>query len=97
MSTILKKHYKSPFPAMNVHRRNEPIATDTVYSDTPATGSGVTSAQLFVGTKSLVTDVYGMKTDKQFVNTIEDVIKDRGAPTKLVSDLRSIGQRRSHI
>ena len=41
MSTILKKHYKSPFPAMNVHRRNEPIATDTVSSDTPATGSGM--------------------------------------------------------
>ena len=91
MSIILKKHYKSPFPAMNVHRRNKPIATDTVYadtvySDTPATGSGVTSAQLFVGTESLVTDVYGMKMDKQFVNTFEDVIKDRGAPTKLVSD-----------
>ena len=27
-----------------------------------------------------------MKTDKQFVNTLEDVIRRRGAPTKLVSD-----------
>ena len=34
MSTTLTKHYKSPFPANNVHRRNEPLATDTVYSDT---------------------------------------------------------------
>jgi hypothetical protein len=32
MRTTLKKHYKSPFPAMNVHRRDEPVATDTVYS-----------------------------------------------------------------
>ena len=65
MSTILKKHYKSPNPALNVHRRDEPVATDTVYADVPAVDSGgVTSAQLFVGTKSLVTDVYGMKSDK---------------------------------
>ena len=27
-----------------------------------------------------------MKTDKQFVNTLEDIIRRRGAPTKLVSD-----------
>jgi hypothetical protein len=33
MSTPLKKHFKSPFRAMNLHRRDEPVATDTVYSD----------------------------------------------------------------
>ena len=27
-----------------------------------------------------------MKTDKQFVNTLEDNIRRRGAPTKLISD-----------
>ena len=85
-STVLKKHYKSPFPALNVHRRDEPVATDTVYSDTPAIDGGATSAQLFVGTESLLSDVYGMKTDKQFVNTLEDNIRERGAPSKLVSD-----------
>ena len=74
MSTVLKKHYKSPFPANNVHRCNEPIATDMVYSDTPAVDCGHTCAQLFVGTLSLVTDVYGMKTDSQFVKTLEDTI-----------------------
>jgi hypothetical protein len=86
MSTHLKKRFKSPYPALNVHRRNEPIATDTVYSDTPAIDGGETHAQLFVGTESLVTDVVGMKTDKQFVNTLEDNIRHRGAPTKLISD-----------
>jgi hypothetical protein len=40
MSATLKKHFKSPFPAMNVHRRDEPVATDTVYSATPAVDSG---------------------------------------------------------
>jgi hypothetical protein len=33
MSTYLKRHFKSPYPALNVHCRNEPVATDTVYSD----------------------------------------------------------------
>jgi hypothetical protein len=38
--TILKKHYKSPFLALNVQRRNEHVATDIVYSDTPAIDGG---------------------------------------------------------
>ena len=63
MSTRLLKRYKSPFPACNVHRRNEPIATDTVYSNTPAIGSGCKCAQLFVGTTTMVTDIYDMKTE----------------------------------
>jgi hypothetical protein len=33
--------------------------------------SGVKSAQLFIGRSSLVADVYGVKTDKEFVNTLE--------------------------
>ena len=32
MSTILKKRYKSPNPALNVHHHNKPVAIDTVYS-----------------------------------------------------------------
>ncbi len=84
--TWLKKHYKSPNPALNVRRREEPVATDTVFSDTPAVDGGETCAQVFVGTQSRVGDVYGMKTEKQFVNTLEDNIIDRGAPSKLISD-----------
>ena len=86
MSTHLKRHFKSPFPAHNVPRRSEPLATDTVYSNTPAVNNGSTYAQFFVGLESMVCDVFPMKTDKQFVNTLEDVIRRRGAPTKLVSD-----------
>ena len=86
MGTHLKKKYKSPFPANNVHRCNEPVATDTVYSNTPAIDSGATSAQFFCGTESLVCDVYGMKSDKQFVNTLQDNIRRWGAMSKLISD-----------
>ena len=82
----MKKRYKTPFPACNVHRRSEPVATDTVYSDTPAIDSGVTAAQFFVGTESLVCDIYPLQSDKQFVNTLQENITKRGAMTKLVSD-----------
>jgi hypothetical protein len=86
MSTILKKRYKSPNPALNVRPHDEPVATDTIYSDAPAIDCGVTSAQLFVGTKTHTADVYPIKSDKQFVNTLLDNITQCGAPTKLISD-----------
>ena len=41
--------HRAPFPALNVVRRNESVATDTFFSDTPAVDSGVTTAQFFVG------------------------------------------------
>jgi hypothetical protein len=91
--TILKKHCKSPFPALNVQRptsnvqrRDEPVATDTVFSDTPAIDGGETCGQIFVGTETLVTDVCGMKSEKQFVNTLEDNIREQGAMSRLLSD-----------
>lgn len=86
MSAILKNHYRSRFPALNVKRRDEPVATYTVYSDTPAIDDGSTAAQIFVGTRTQLTDVYGMKSDKEFVNTLEDSIRTRGAISRLISD-----------
>ena len=71
---------------MNVPRRHESVATDTIFSDTPALDSGVKQAQVFVGRDSLVADVYPMKSGKQFVNTLEDNIRRRGAMDKLLSD-----------
>jgi hypothetical protein len=78
-SEILKKRYKSPFPALNVFCREEPVAMDTVFSDVTSIDDGSTCAQLYVGTKSTVTDVYGMKSEKQLVNTLEDNISDLGS------------------
>ncbi len=79
VSTLLKKQYKSPFPVLNVHQHDKLIVTDTIYSDTPAIDSGATIAQVFVSTESLVMDVYSMKTNWQFVNTLEDQIWEWGA------------------
>ena len=86
MGPVMQTHYKSPYPALNVKRRNEDLYTDTVYADTPAIDDGSTSAQFFVGRDTGVCDVYGMKSDKQFVNTLEDQIRERGAPNRLLSD-----------
>ena len=78
---------QSPYPAHNVWRRHEPVASDTIFSEVPAVDTnGQTMAQLFVGRKSLVIDVFGMSTEKEFVNTFEDVIRKRGAMDKLITD-----------
>lgn len=91
-SNVVSGHHiqqtiRSPYPALNRHRRSEPVATDTIYSETAAVNTGGQKhAQVYVGRKSLVIDVYGMKSDKEFVNTLEDVIRKRGAMDKLISD-----------
>ena len=82
----MKKHLKSSNPAPNIPRRHEPVATDTVFSDTPAVDSGVKQAQVFVGRDTLMADAYPMKSGKQFVNTLKDNIRRRGAMDKLLSD-----------
>jgi len=43
-------------------------------SDTPAIDGGETWAQHFVGTKSLISDAYGMKTPANFSSTLMDNI-----------------------
>jgi hypothetical protein len=82
----MRQHFRSRFPALNVHCRQEAGATDTIYSDTPAIDDSSTRAQLFVGHKSLVADIYGMKSNKEFINTLEDQIHSRGAMDSLLSD-----------
>ena len=43
-------------------------------------------AQLFVGKDTLVCDAYGIKSQKQFINTLYDNIKSRGAMTTIITD-----------
>ena len=83
---ILKVHYKAPNPALNIARRNEDVATDTLFSDTPAVDGGETCAQFYCGLKSKATHAYGMKREAQFINTLEDHVTQCGAPNRLISD-----------
>jgi hypothetical protein len=81
-----RKHFKSRFRGANVGRRNEKVAIDTYFSDTPAIGTTVKMALIFVGGRTLVTDVYPMTRESQIPCTLEHNIKDRGAMETIISD-----------
>jgi len=51
------KRYKSPQPAMNIHRWDEDILMDEIFSGTPAIDGGFKSAMVFFGRKSHITHV----------------------------------------
>ena len=82
----INKHFKSRNPVFNIPRCSEAVATDTIFSDTPAVDDGSTMAQFFVGRDTLVCDAYGIKSTKQFINTLSDNIRIRGAMDTLISD-----------
>ena len=82
----IKKHFKSCNPVFNIPRRSEAVATDTMFSDTPAVDDGSTMAQFFCGQDTLVCDAYDIKSTKQFINTLSDNIRKRGAMDTLISD-----------
>ena len=63
-STHLFKRYFTPHMFANYYRRNEVIASDTIFADVPAIGSGVTCAQIYCGMNSTVTDVFGLKKER---------------------------------
>ena len=82
----IKKHFKSRNPVFNIPRCSEAVATDTIFSDTPAVDDGSTMAQFFCGRDTLVCDAYGIKLTKQFIDTLSDNIRKRGAIDTLISD-----------
>jgi hypothetical protein len=84
--STLRRDFLSLNSTLNAVRKNEAVAYNIVYSNVPQIDDGSTVAVLFFGTDTMVTDVYGIKTDKQFINTLEDNITKRGALHKLLSD-----------
>ena len=84
----IKKHFKSRNPVFSIPRCSEAVATDTVFSDTPAVDDGPTMTQFFCGHDTLVCDAYGIKSTKQFINTLSDNIRKWGAMDTLISDGR---------
>ena len=82
----IKKHFKSRNPVFNIPRRSEAVATNTIFSDTPAVDDGSTMAQFCCGRDTLVCDAYGIKSTKQFINTLSDNIRKWGAMDTLISD-----------
>ena len=85
-SAYLWKRFKTPHPANNVWRRSEDVASDTLFSDTPAIDSGVKCAQIFFGTHTMVTDIHAMGTSKELFTTLQDTVIKGGAPNCLLAD-----------
>ena len=84
---VLRNRIKSPNPVLGIPRRHEPVATDTLYSSTPAVFDGSTACQFFIGRKSVYRTVYPLGTsDKQFPRTLMDEIRRYGCMDVLVSD-----------
>lgn len=85
--TTLRDQIKSPNPVLNIPRRHEDVATDTLYSSVPAVGSGAEAAQFFIGRRSHYRSVYAIgKTDKNMVHALMDEIRRYGAMDRLISD-----------
>jgi hypothetical protein len=88
----LSKHFKSRFPAANISRLNDTVATDTFFSEIAAHDNGImghggtTMFQLYCGCKSLLIVGYATKTDDEIASTIENFICHHGAPNALFSD-----------
>ena len=82
----IKNHFKPRNPVSSIPRCSEDLATDTIFSDTPAVDDGSTMAQFFCGHDTLVCDAYGIKSTKQFINTFSDNIRKWGAMDTLTSD-----------
>ena len=87
-STYLQKHFKSINPGANLIHRRKADATDLIFCDTPAIDGGETMAHIFVGVVSCLTDIFKAKTRgvETFLGLLQDQIRMRGAPTKLLTD-----------
>ena len=81
----MKRHFKSRFPQLNRNRLRETYCTDTFFSSETGLG-GITCAQLYCGKDSLYTKVYGMNRESQGPETLEDFIRDIGAPYNMHND-----------
>jgi hypothetical protein len=77
----MRHHYRIQFPAVNIPRWNDDVATNTLFSSVPVHDDGIdghggtTMAQLFCGVTSLVlTDIFPLKDESNIVGTFEDLI-----------------------
>ena len=85
--TTLRERIQAPNPVVNIPRRNEDVATDSLWSNTPAIDDGSTAAQFFIGLISRYRSVHPLgTTDKQFIRALMEEIRKRGAMNTLISD-----------
>ena len=67
-------------------RRNEDLATNQTFLDTPAINCGCAAAQFFSGCSAGVADIIGIAKKSDFPKTLQDMIRFCRAPARLMSD-----------
>ena len=85
MTMPLKRHVRSLNPFMNRTRLHETVATDTMFSSEKDI-SGSTCAQVFYGLSSHFVNVYGMKTESDGPDALDDFGRQEGIPAIIRSD-----------
>eukprot|EP00957_Ditylum_brightwellii_P064045 4858477-Ditylum_brightwellii.AAC.1 len=85
MCLPMRRHFNSHFSALCVCWIDEVCAADMYFSDVKAC-DGSTCAQFYCGRKSLLTDIFGMKTELQMPGTLMDFIHKWVAMKGLFSD-----------
>ena len=81
----MRQHFKTRNRALFVNRLRETVCTDTFFSSVKAL-NGETCVQLYVGKTSALTEVFGMTSESQMYETLQDFIIKWGAPNCLFSD-----------
>ena len=67
------------------HYKSWHLMLDTFFASCKALG-GYTCAQIYVGKTSILTEVFGIKSESQMGETLQDFIRKWGAPHFLLSD-----------
>ena len=81
----LRRHVKRRFPHL-AHRLSESVSTDTIFSNCKSAFHGHTCAQVYYGIRSHCINIYGMKTKGEMHHTLDDFIREHGAPSCLRRD-----------
>ena len=63
------------------------MATEAVFRDTPAIHDGSTIAQFSVSKDTMVCDAYGIKSQKQLINTLYDIQEELWIPLSLMLEI----------
>ena len=87
-SSYLQRQLKSPNPALNIHQQKKADATDQIFAKVPAIDSKETSAHIFFGQDSKITDVYNAKDNSgvDFFGAFQDKVCEREVPSKLFTN-----------
>jgi len=82
---VLQTHHKPWFPWLNHHCLHETITTDTMFTSVLDI-SGNTCAQVYWGLTLHYINVYGMQTESDGPQTLDNLAREEGVPPVMHSD-----------